>query len=278
MRKVKIVLILTLLIITMCFVSYSPAYAGFPDGWRITSWYDLNDYFNNYLHDGDTCTLTLYDEFAIVDELEIEASNCTITIDTAFDYGRGYTICANDCKERFLNIEGDNVTIIFDDVRIYGFNKKGDGACIYVDGEGCKIVGGSFWCSNASVDGGAICLNRDDAIIEDCAFVDCYAGDDGGGIYVCAGADDCVINNCVFEGCSCKNRGNAVCGDNDTEVNNCKSDTGSSYKLCKVNNSTGSIISNGSLCVVLIIAGIAIITVIVLIILKKKKNKQNSIN
>ena len=204
----------------------------------------------------------------------IKEDNCTLKFES---YNSEKSVIMSDGYGfPLIIVEGDNVNIVFENVGVNGFRLDGDGGAIYVDGEHCTIQGGHFTGCYADTDGGAICLNEDYGVVKDCTFTSCDAGDDGGAIYVCAGADECIVKNCSFERCSCEERGNAVCGDNDTRVINCISNTENSYKLCKVENSTGSIMSQGNIIIITSILVVAIIVVVILVIRKRKHNKITS--
>ena len=274
MKAIKKILLGITVVCTLMAVNIKPVSAA---DYIIFEW-DSVVRLCSKLDDGEEIEFDFFGGLNIAHELrtaEINADNVKVV----FKSYRDKTIELN--SDNFydfpmLEINGDNVTVEFDNVNVNYFRSGGDGGAIYVDGENCHIKNGNFYGCSAETDGGAICLNRDNAIVENCSFSYCKAGDDGGAIYVCAGADDCIIKNCRFSSCECEERGNAVCGDNDTRVINCTSDAKNSFKLCKVENSTGSIMSQGNIIIIASILVVAAVIVVILVVRKKKNNKTNS--
>ena len=156
-------------------------------------------------------------------------------------------------------------------VTLLSRNESGDGGVIYVDAEYCTIDGGWYVDSYAKVDGGAICVNRDNCTIRNCHFKNCRADDDGGAIYFCSGADDGVVWNCTFEGCSSDDEGNFVNGDGDTVINLCTYGDDDDYYHCEIQSFAGSVLSDGSIWIIVAVAVVVIAALVVLIVLKKKK-------
>lgn len=259
-----------LITMTLCLLFCSaiiPVWAN--DEIYVDNWDYLRQLLTNLDDDEEITIVVTRNLVAESDEtIEIDADDCTINL-IAYSYCEIYP---ESSGERFLEIEGENIEInISEHLCIACFSVSGDGGAIYVDDEGFELNGGYFRDCHAGTDGGAICVDDDCCVINDVFFQRCSAGDDGGAIYRCYDDSDFLVINCEFSDCTAKDEGNAVDGfDDDTTVQNCRSNSPSDFENCKV-FSSGSTLSSGDAIIVAVISVISVAVIVLLIILKKKK-------
>ena len=99
----------------------------------------------------------------------------------------------------------------------YGYNTTGgDGGAVMWTGKDGKLLDSTFKANNASSSGGAIFLqgsvegNCSNMTIDNCAFEDNYAGNQGGAVNWYKGAHDCTLSNSTFINNTAERSGGAL--------------------------------------------------------------------